>query len=174
MVRCLSPSFVTSSFPSVNKYTANEKISVQDTESRSLHVFLIQKNARAAKDLQVSKTYCTNNGYVIIPEPNKVTVSLWGGETVKNEAAATLLYLTRYILPRFLSTIEHWSALHPGRNTFCFLSSFVSCWRLHNKPCILIFLVCFSQIWNSHHCLWELFQNPNLIKWWHHTGRKLI
>lgn len=166
MVRCLSPSFVTSSFPSVNKYTANEKISVQDRESCSLHVFLIQKNARAAKDLQVSETYCTNNGYVIIPEPNKVTVSLWGGETVENEAAATLLYLTRHIQPRFLSTIEHWSALHPGQNIVCFLSFFCITLTFAKQTLLYLFfwsVLGFSQIWNSHHWLWELFQNPDLI-----------
>lgn len=35
--------------------------------------------ARAGKDLEVSEGHCTNSGYVIIPELNKVSLPLQGG-----------------------------------------------------------------------------------------------
>lgn len=41
----------------------------------------------------MSEGHCTKRGYVIIPEPNKVSVPLRGGVTVKKEAADTLLFL---------------------------------------------------------------------------------
>lgn len=76
MVRCLSPSFVKSSFPSVNRNTDRGK-NVLRAFSCTLPSH--ETKEESGEDLEVSEEHCTNRGYVIVPEPNKASLPLHGG-----------------------------------------------------------------------------------------------